>query len=86
MLGRPHPTQIRPPQFLPRVVEQERHHGEAFARAFSQHPVEIFESLPEPEKVLVDLRQEAENYYEALVKAKPGLMVYRAGWLRRAAA
>jgi hypothetical protein len=36
--------------------------------------------------VLADLRQEAENYYEALVKAKPGLMVYRAGWLRRAAA
>jgi lysozyme family protein len=42
--------------------------------------------LAEPEKVLADLRQEAENYYDALVKANPTLAVYRAGWLRRAAA
>jgi lysozyme family protein len=42
--------------------------------------------LAEPEKVLADLRQEAEYYYEALVKANPDLIVYRAGWLRRAAA
>ena len=42
--------------------------------------------LADPEKVLADLRQEAENYYDALVKANPTLAVYRAGWLRRAAA
>jgi lysozyme family protein len=42
--------------------------------------------LAEPEKVLADLRQEAENHYDALVKANPDLIVYRAGWLRRAAA
>jgi hypothetical protein len=42
--------------------------------------------LADPEKVLADLRQEAENYYEALVTANPNLIVYRAGWLRRAAA
>jgi lysozyme family protein len=42
--------------------------------------------LADPEKVLADLRQEAENYYKALVKANPDLIVHRAGWLRRAAA
>ena len=42
--------------------------------------------LADPEKVLADLRQEAESYYEALVKANPDLAVYRAGWLRRATA
>jgi hypothetical protein len=42
--------------------------------------------LAEPEKVLADLRQEAESHYEALVKANPELVVYKAGWLRRAAA
>ncbi len=42
--------------------------------------------LAEPEKVLADLRAEAESYYDALVKANPNLAVYRAGWLRRAAA
>lgn len=42
--------------------------------------------LAEPEKVLADLRDEAENYYEALVEQNPKLSVYRAGWLRRASA
>jgi lysozyme family protein len=42
--------------------------------------------LADPEKVLADLRQEAESYYDALVKANPDLAVYRAGWLRRATA
>jgi hypothetical protein len=42
--------------------------------------------LSDPEKVLADLRTEAENYYDELVKANPSLEVYRAGWLRRAAA
>ena len=42
--------------------------------------------LADPEKVIADLRQEAENYYEALVRAHPEMVVYRAGWLRRAAA
>jgi lysozyme family protein len=42
--------------------------------------------LADPEKVLADLRAEAENYYDELVKANPNLEVYRAGWLRRAAA
>lgn len=42
--------------------------------------------LADPEKVLNDLRAEAENYYEALVANNPDLVVYRAGWLRRAEA
>ncbi len=42
--------------------------------------------LADPEKVLEDLRNEAEAYYDALVDKKPGLAVYRAGWLRRASA
>ena len=42
--------------------------------------------LADPEKVLADLRVEAERYYDALVEANPDLAVYRAGWLRRAAA
>jgi lysozyme family protein len=42
--------------------------------------------LAEPGKVIDDLRSEAENYYEALLASNPKLAVYRAGWLRRAAA
>jgi lysozyme family protein len=42
--------------------------------------------LADPEKVLEDLRDEAESYYDALVDKNPGLAVYRAGWLRRASA
>jgi lysozyme family protein len=42
--------------------------------------------LAEPDKVLEDLRAEAENYYDALIAKNPNLAVYRAGWLRRAAA
>ena|ERR1700761_2522636 len=41
--------------------------------------------LADPDKVLADLRIEAESYYEELVKANPDLAAYRAGWLRRAA-
>jgi hypothetical protein len=41
--------------------------------------------LADPDKVLADLRTEAEGYYEELVKENPQLAVYRAGWLRRAA-
>jgi lysozyme family protein len=41
--------------------------------------------LADPDKVLADLRTEAESYYEELVKENPDLAVYRAGWLRRAA-
>ena len=41
--------------------------------------------LADPQKVLEDLRGEAESYYDALAK-NPNLAVYRAGWLRRAAA
>jgi hypothetical protein len=33
-----------------------------------------------------DLRAEAESYYNALIDKNPNLAVYRAGWLRRAAA
>jgi hypothetical protein len=32
------------------------------------------------------LRGEAESYYDALVAKNPEMAVYRAGWLRRAAA
>jgi len=42
--------------------------------------------LADPQKVLEDLRGEAENYYDALTAKNPNLAVYRAGWLRRAAA
>jgi lysozyme family protein len=42
--------------------------------------------LADPDKVLEDLRDEAESYYDALVEKNPGLAVYRAGWLRRASA
>lgn len=42
--------------------------------------------LAEPEKVLADLRTEAESYYEDLVEKNPNYEVYKAGWLRRAAA
>jgi lysozyme family protein len=42
--------------------------------------------LADPQKVIADLRQEAESYYAALIQAQPNLAVYRAGWLRRAAA
>jgi lysozyme family protein len=38
--------------------------------------------LAEPEKVLADLRVEAETYYDA----QPDLAVYRAGWLRKTTA
>jgi lysozyme family protein len=41
--------------------------------------------LANPDKVLADLRDEAEGYYERLVAQRPELAVYRAGWLRRAA-
>jgi lysozyme family protein len=42
--------------------------------------------LADPNKVLEDLRTEAENYYQALIAKDPSLEIYRAGWLRRAAA
>jgi lysozyme family protein len=42
--------------------------------------------LAEPGKVISDLRSEAESYYETLIASDPKLAVYRAGWLRRAAA
>src|SRR6202021_3655748 len=42
--------------------------------------------LADPDKVIEDLRQEAENHYDALVKANPNFAIYRAGWLRRAGA
>jgi lysozyme family protein len=42
--------------------------------------------LADPDQVLSDLRTEAESYYDELVKTNPSLEVYRAGWLRRAAA
>jgi lysozyme family protein len=42
--------------------------------------------LADPAKVLADLRDEAESYYDALVDAHPDFAVYRAGWLRRATA
>ena len=42
--------------------------------------------LADPEKVVEDLRAEAESYYDALIAKNPNLAVYRAGWLRRAAA
>lgn len=42
--------------------------------------------LADPEKVLDDLRNEAEAYYDALVDKNPRLAVYRVGWLRRASA
>jgi lysozyme family protein len=42
--------------------------------------------LADPNRVLGDLREEAETYYEAIVKEHPGFEVYRAGWLRRATA
>jgi lysozyme family protein len=42
--------------------------------------------LADPDKVLEDLRTEAESHYEALIATNPKLAVYRAGWLRRAAA
>jgi lysozyme family protein len=42
--------------------------------------------LADPQKVLEDLRAEAENYYDTLTAKNPNLAVYRAGWLRRAAA
>ncbi len=42
--------------------------------------------LADPQRVLDDLRQEAESYYDALLASNPDLAVYRAGWLRRAAA
>jgi len=42
--------------------------------------------LADSDKVLADLRAEAESYYEELIKANPDFAVYRAGWLRRATA
>lgn len=39
-----------------------------------------------PNIVLGRLRCEAESYYDDLVEKNPSLEVYRAGWLRRAAA
>jgi lysozyme family protein len=42
--------------------------------------------LADPQQVLEDLRQEAESYYDAMIANNPNLTVYRAGWLRRAAA
>ena len=42
--------------------------------------------LADPEKVLDDLRAEAESYYDSLVERDPSLAVYRAGWMRRAEA
>lgn len=37
-----------------------------------------------PQKVLEDLRAEAESYYDTLMQTNPKLAMYRAGWLRRA--
>ena len=42
--------------------------------------------LADPQKVLEDLRGEAENYYDALTAKSPNLAIYWPGWLRRAAA
>src|ERR1700735_207948 len=36
--------------------------------------------LADPQKVLADMREEAERYYDALVAKDPKLAVYRAGW------
>ncbi len=38
--------------------------------------------LADPEKVVEDLRVEAETYYDDLIAKNPKLAVYRAGWLR----
>jgi lysozyme family protein len=43
------------------------------------------ESLDQ-QRVLDNLRDEAENYYSALIERHPEDAVYRAGWLRRAEA
>ena len=40
----------------------------------------------DPEITLSRLRAEAELYYDELIERNPALQVYRAGWLRRAAA
>jgi hypothetical protein len=40
----------------------------------------------DPPQVLKSLREEAENYYRAIVKAHPEKRVFLDGWLRRAAA
>lgn len=42
--------------------------------------------LADSDKVLEDMRTEAESYYDALIAKNPKLAVYRVGWLRRAAA
>jgi lysozyme family protein len=42
--------------------------------------------LTDAAKVLSAMRLEAETYYEGLIARNPALEVYRAGWLRRAAA
>ena len=42
--------------------------------------------LANPEKVLDDLRIEAEHYYDSLLAGNAQFAVYRAGWLRRAEA
>jgi len=40
----------------------------------------------DPEITLSRLRAEASAYYDELIERNPELQVYRAGWLRRAAA
>lgn len=42
--------------------------------------------LADPQKVLADLRQEAERYYERVVEGDPRLGRYLKGWERRAEA
>jgi lysozyme family protein len=42
--------------------------------------------LAAPQKVLEDLRTEAENYYDELVTRDPSQQIYLKGWLRRASA
>lgn len=42
--------------------------------------------LADPERVMADLRFEAEAYYDELIEKNPQDAVYRAGWLRRAKA
>jgi lysozyme family protein len=42
--------------------------------------------LSDAGKVLAAMRLEAETYYEGLIARNPELEVFRAGWLRRAAA
>jgi lysozyme family protein len=42
--------------------------------------------LADPQKVLEDLRAEAQHYYDELVAHDPGKKMFLQGWLRRASA